>query len=130
MSDAEPLLAPVDWREVAVLLAEELERWGWGDMHYAVGSKQDARVRAILDFYRKAQMQHHRWMRQQEVPRGTPSLLVAGECAVCGGSGIAGVANGHEYPCLLCRPQTVDNPVDAPTGQSTPRQPTESETHP
>jgi len=65
-AEAEPLLAPVDWKEVAGLLADELERWGWGDFHYAVGTKQDVRVRAILAFYRDAQGRHYRQQHQAQ----------------------------------------------------------------
>ena len=43
----------VDWRAVADILAEELAKWGWGDMHYGPQVQENSVVKA-LDVYHEA----------------------------------------------------------------------------
>ena len=37
----------VDWREVADVLAAELRKWGWGDMHYRPQGQEQSVVDAL-----------------------------------------------------------------------------------
>lgn len=39
-----------DWREMAGALAEELRKWGWGDMHYGP-QPQEPEVVAVIARY-------------------------------------------------------------------------------
>lgn len=39
-------------RKLATMMAEELSRWGWGDMHYGP-QPQERSVVAVLDEYRR-----------------------------------------------------------------------------
>ena len=43
----------VDWRSVADVLATELGRWGWGDMHYG-DQPQERSVVDALAVYKSA----------------------------------------------------------------------------